>query len=259
MSKLSAQVQNQIKVSDKVVAAARTHATRVSQALAEQAATAQGAKAPTAAHFKAIITSLADSLDWASNNLEQTELGYTAEQADDIPMRRDRDAATKEGLESTMRLRSTVESTMGSAGVQTYGLQGETPRAPRRLASHMSNIISLMMAKPATVATEFGGTFDTATAVAVLKPKYEKLSALLKDEAREARELEEALTNRDRAMATWADVYQGVANALTGMFRLGGYKELAERVRPTQRTVRGEDPGPEVPKGEGNEGAGANQ
>ena len=41
-------------------------------------------------------------------------------------------------------------------------------------------------------------------------------------------------------------MYQGVADCLTGLCRLAGRKDLAERIRPTSRTVSGADEGPEI-------------
>jgi hypothetical protein len=69
------------------------------------------------------------------------------------------------------------------------------------------------------------------------------LDGLVADDDREARELEDAFALRDRAIATWSDAYQGTATALEGLYRRAGWKELAEKVRPTARKVRGEDPG----------------
>src|SRR4051794_19389800 len=61
------------------------------------------------------------------------------------------------------------------------------------------------------------------------------------DEGSEARELEKALGARDQAVELWTEVYQGVATALSGLYRLAGRKDLADRVRPTSRTLSGED------------------
>jgi hypothetical protein len=48
---------------------------------------------------------------------------------------------------------------------------------------------------------------------------------------------------RDRAVAAWSDAYQGTATALEGFYRCAGWKELAEKVRPTVRKLRGEEAG----------------
>jgi hypothetical protein len=48
---------------------------------------------------------------------------------------------------------------------------------------------------------------------------------------------------RDRAITAWSDAYQGTATALEGLYRRAGWKELAEKVRPTIRKLRGDDAG----------------
>jgi hypothetical protein len=67
------------------------------------------------------------------------------------------------------------------------------------------------------------------------------LDGLIADDDREARELEDAYALRDRAVAAWSDAYQGTASALEGLYRRAGWKELAEKVRPTIRKLRGEE------------------
>jgi hypothetical protein len=248
MSKLSQQVENQLAVSAKVVASARAHAKIVSIALAEHAAAIQGpaTKADAQAH-EAILLALADSLDHAAGALRATELAYTAEQADDVPLRAQRDGAHAALADSITRVRSAVEGALGQEGLKTYGLQGETPRKPYRATlNHVVNVIQLLEKKPVSVTTEFGTTFNTAPVAAALKTKLGDLEVLVGHLDRESRELEIAMAVRDRAAAAWSETYQGVANTLTGMFRLAGWRELAERVRPTQRTTRGDDAGPEI-------------
>jgi hypothetical protein len=250
MSKLSDQVQNQIKVSEKVVASARTHARKVATELAARAAVAQGAETKaTPKAYEAVVLSLADTLTYVAEQLRERELEYTAEQADDGPVRASRDAAERDITGMMTRLRSTVEDTLGREALAKYGLQGETPRGPRKALNHAQNVARLLRKSPATIETEFGSTFSTQAAAASLEKKHATLEALIKDDDREARELEDAMVKRDRAAATWSEVYQGVATALEGAYLLAGWRELADRVRPTQRTLRGEDAGPEIDEG----------
>jgi hypothetical protein len=246
MSKLSEQVQNQIRTSEKVVASARTHSKKIAKALAERFATTQGADTKaTPKAVTAVVAALADVLSHATDELRARELAYTAEQADDGPVRAARDASVQDALGLMTRLRSTVEDALGRTKLSTYGLQGDTPRAPRRLLHHIQNVSQLLKQSPATVTTPFGSSFSTESASAVLDAKHRELGKHIKDDDREARELEDALAERDRAMAAWSDAYQAVASALEGMYRLAGWKELAERVRPTQRAARGEEVGGE--------------
>jgi len=244
MSKLSEQVQNQLRVSDKLIASAHTHVGKVAAALAGRSLKVQGEETKaTAEAFEAVILASADGLAKASADLRETEQILAAEKADDGPVRAARDNATTSVAGLVMLLRSTVEDHLGSAALATYGLGGETPRVPAKLVNHAQNVAQLLEQNPAQVTSAIGTSFDTKTAAQALKAKAAELAAHIKDDDREARELETALANRDRAAAAWSDAYQGTAATLEGLYRQAGWKELAEKVRPTQRKLRGEDAG----------------
>lgn len=246
MSKLSEQVQNQIRVSEKVVASGRTHAAKIAAELAEQAKKVQGkGTKATAEAFEAVILASADGLAKATADLRENEQILAAEKADDGPVRVARDSATGAVAGLVMLLRSTVEDHLGSAALATYGLGGDTPRVPAKLLNHVQNVVQLLEQNPAKVTSALGTSFDTKTAAQALKAKAAELGGHIKDDDREARELETALANRDRAAAAWSDAYQGTAATLEGLYRQAGWKELAEKVRPTQRKLRGEDAGGE--------------
>jgi hypothetical protein len=244
MSKLSEQVQNQIRVSEKVIASARTHAEKVSAALAEQSKKVQGKNTKaTAEAFAAVILASADGLAKATADLRETEQTLAAEKADDGPVRAARDNATAQLAGLVTLLRSTVEDHLGAAALATYGLGGDTPRVPAKLLNHVQNVAQLLEQNPAKVTSALGTSFDTKTAAQALKTRAAELAAHIKDDDREARELETALAGRDRAAAAWSDAYQGTAATLEGLYRQAGWKELADKVRPTQRKLRGDDAG----------------
>ena len=245
MAKLGKEIENRLTVSRKVIAAATTHGPGLAGVLAEKALAAKGeGEAPKAAAFKAMFASLAAMLTSATDALEAAELAHAAEQADDVAPRATRDKTKDRLLSLMVKLGSTVEDAMGEGALKSYGLSGDTPRTPKALSSYVGNVINLMTKNPANVTTEVGGKFSTAATVAILQEKKGELDAALKDVDREAREFEGSLGKRDQAMERWAETYQGIANTLTGLFRLAGRKDLAERVRPTSRTVSGEDSGP---------------
>jgi hypothetical protein len=283
MSKLSIQVENQISISNKVVASAKAHAGTAAAALATRAAENEAAEDKagdgkaaknkaaknkaakkaeekeqpiTAESCEAFVLFLAASLERATQDLAARELEYTAEQADDGPVREARDAKVKQAVGILTRLRSTVEDTLGVAALRTYGLQSETPRVPRAVQGHLKNVASLLKKTPASAKTEFGAAFETAAAAAALEKLNVELTALIGDDDREARELEDALAKRNRAMGAWSTTYQGVATTLEGLYRLAGWGELADRVRPTQRALRGEDAGEAIEEAPGEGGSG---
>lgn len=251
MGKLGKEIENRLNVTRKVAAAAETHGPNLAPTVAARMQELHGQGAPTAVAIASLFAALDGSAKGAASRLEATALKLAAEQADDHAPRRQRDEATEAALAVMTRLRSAVSDALGAEGLATYGLAGETPRTPKALSAHLTNVANLLGEKPATVTTEFGGTFDSAAARTALLAKNAPLAAALGVVDREERELEEALGQRDQALASWTEVYQGVATTLEGLFRMAGRPDLALRVRPTSRTVSGEDAGPEEPAGGG--------
>lgn len=246
MSNVGEQLQNRVRVSDKVVASARTHGAKIAAILAEQAVQVEGAATPAnAAAFNAVIGALANGLEHATKSMRDTEQTVAAEKADDAPIRTKRDEAAGELGSILSRLRSTIEDHLGADGLKTYGLVGETSRVPRKVSEQAQNVAQLLEKKPIKISSPFGASFDSAIAASALNAKATALDGLIADDDREARELEDAYALRDRAVAAWSDAYQGTASALEGLYRRAGWKELAEKVRPTIRQIRGEEVGPE--------------
>jgi hypothetical protein len=246
MSNVGEQLQNRVRVSDKVVASARTHGAKIAAILADQAILVEGAATPAKAEaFKAVIYALANGLEHSTKTMRESEQAVAAEKADDPPIRTKRDDATTELAGILIRLRSTIEDHLGADGLKTYGLTGETSRVPRKVSEQAQNVAQLLEKKPIKITSPFGASFDSAIAAGTLNGKANALDGLIADDDREARELEDAYALRDRAVAAWSDAYQGTASALEGLYRRAGWKELAEKVRPTVRQLRGEEVGPE--------------
>ena len=93
--------------------------------------------------------------------------------------------------------------------------------------------------RSATWAVAIGGTALDLAAVArvasQLDAKATTLEERLGDVAREGREAQLTLTEKQRALAEHDVVFSGVATTLTGLFTLAGLPELAARVRPSRR------------------------
>ncbi|MRG97220.1 hypothetical protein [Polyangium spumosum] len=245
--KLSEQVQNQIRVSERVAASARTHGPAISPILAAYAEEVQGPETKaTVEAFQTVFGVLADGLDRRTAALRETELALAGERADDGPVRatRDQKAAALTALLS--QLRRAVDDHLGADALATYGLATESPRVPAKLLQYGINVARQLGEFPRSVVSPLGTTFDTKLALDVLKTHCKELEAAVADDHREARELETALAARNRATAAWSDTYQGTASSLEGLYRLAGYRDLAEKVRPTHRKLRGEEEGPEL-------------
>jgi hypothetical protein len=257
MVALSVQVQNKLSVAEKVVASARTHGPMIAAIIAERAKAVQGpATKATVEAVTAVIDAIADNLAHANTDLHDTELNYFAEKADDPPIKVARNLAVTRVANVLVQLRTNIEVTLGAPEAIKYGIVGEVPRTPHKLVTYTKNVVKQLDENPQQVTTPLGASFNTAPAATAVKTQLDELAQLVNDDNREARELEEAQTTRNRAIDAWSDAYQGAASTLEGLYRTAGYAELAERVRPTQRKVRGEDPGDETtaPPGPGAEG-----
>jgi hypothetical protein len=157
MSTIGEQLQNRVRVSDKVVASARTHGAKIAAILAEQAIQVEGASTPATANaFKGVIFALANGLEHCTNALRHSEQNVTAEKADDGPIRTKRNASSSDVASILVRLRSTIEDHLGADGLKTYGLAGETSRVPRKILEQAQNVVQLLKKAPIQLTSPFG-------------------------------------------------------------------------------------------------------
>ncbi|MBI2569388.1 MAG: hypothetical protein HYV63_20420 [Candidatus Schekmanbacteria bacterium] len=108
-------------------------------------------------------------------------------------------------------------------------------RTPEDLEAHVTNAVALFEQNPVAGEDALETPFDSARVASGLREWLTELRGGLGATARERRELESAMTERDRSLVAWNDVYQEVATAWSALFRLAGEVELAERMRPTVR------------------------
>ena len=186
----------------------------------------------TAPFMTSAFKVLAKVLTRTAHDLTVAEQAYQAEQADDGPVRARRDRAVENTASAVLRIRGAVEKSLGKAALATYGLDGETVREGAALLARARNVVQLLRGRPSKVEDDFGGTFDTAKAEQLLGPLAQELAETLDAVAAEARKLQQALDTRNRAAASWDEVYGGVTQVGMGLFRLAGAKDLADRLRP---------------------------
>jgi len=217
----------------------------IAKALAERAIEVQGPNTKaTEEVFSIVLGFYEDVLGFSTKAIDKAELAVTAERSDDVEPREKRDSLESELGASMVRIRSNVLDAMGPEALKVYGLQGATPRGPREVASHAHNVSNLMKQKPFQV-TRDGMTLDSAGIVSMLDTTADQLDAAIAKVETEAQELVNVIGQRDAKVLTWRDDYQGVADSLTGNFRLAGRRDLSEWVRPTSRTLSGEEVAPD--------------
>jgi hypothetical protein len=252
VSKKSKQVENRIRTSEHVIIAAQTHRDQVADALAARAAKVQGPNTPvTKAVILAVVDFLVDDLKHSVTKMDDAEMRVVTERSDDVGLRDEREKAGSSLYFACVRVRSMVLDALGPNGITTYGLKGDTPRVTRDVMSHAYTVAKLMQEHPFNVTVE-GVTFDSAAMASTLQTKADAVEKALTDMQREEQELVNELGNRHTAITEWVDVHQGAADTFTGLFRLAGRKDLSERVRPSSRTLAGEEaPATEPPADNG--------
>jgi len=249
MAQRTTLVSNRIRNGEEVVASARTHRDEMARRLADRV------EGWTAEQALAVIDALADHLHQHDAALGDAEDAYVAEQADDPALRDARDHAAATLGDLSMRARSRIEDTLGSVGLQRYGLEGPTPRSPDALVTHVDGAVKLLRADVAEMEDGLGGTFATTALAESLAAALAPLADVVSQLRTENREREGALTARDRALTEWTEAYQGVASTLSGLYRLAGRRDLADRIRPNERRATGReitepgapDPAPDSP------------
>lgn len=248
VAKRTRQVENRIKNARSVIQSARSHGPAVAQSLTNRAAPLMAGEMNKDS-VQQMFSLLASLLEAATTELDQAEEACVSEKADDVPIREQRDELAAALIGRMTRLRSVIVDRLGDGGLRTYGLTGATPRIPSEIASHANNVAQLFTNAPVNFSTD-GLSFDSTQLVPSLKAQAATLNETLAMLEREERELQDAIGRRDRVILSWTDSYQGVANTLTGLFRLAGRADLAEKVRPTARKASGEE-APSEDEGEG--------
>lgn len=234
----SQQVANRLETGIAVSAAGRIHGRVIAEALVAFCRETGAAPPPDP---EAFILACSAMLDHAGMLLEGAEDRLTKELADDVSARGERDAAAADLLGVIIEIRGLLELYGGHQPSATYGLSGTTPRGPKELLGWARNVAQLLRATDRPIhVTGIGGT-TTAVLAARLDAPMARLQAAnlaMQDEDREA---EQALLERDRALARWEATYQGAAGALEGLMRLAGRRDMADRLRPTQRKLLGQE------------------
>lgn len=217
--------------------AAATHAELVGGRLTEFFSPFAKPGAP-AIDFGSLFELLAATLAAHRQRMEAADDAHTTELGDDAPARDERDAAAAALHGSLVDLRATVEGLFGpgSAGA-VLALDGQTASDPVVLERQAALAVERLRTDGLTLpAMRLPGlTFDPAAAAGALDPALERLRAALRAVSREAKEAEDTLIRKNRALDAFNTTFRGVAGTLESLFRLAGEPDLADRVRPSSR------------------------
>jgi len=243
----SKMVVQQQKSATLVSAAAEAHAEAA--ALAAEALLAphlkEGEKMPDVALLLVLGGRL---LGATTQQLVAADDAHERELADDAAPRERRDEAAQHIYDRLVDLRAALTGLYGPKTAEAAGLVSATPRDPVLLARFARGVVEALPGLKFPGARIKGARLDLSEVTAELSTQLDALEASLKDVAREAREAEQTLGAKTAAAGAQARHQSGVASLLSGVFRLAGLDDLAERVRPTARRAAQDDSEPTTPE-----------
>ena len=239
------QVVDRQKEAQAVIAAGRTHATELVTLLSERQGPLlkRGEKLPD---YGLQIELLMRQLEQSTAHLVQTDDAYQRELLDDEGPRRERDEATEGLAVYLIELREVITGLYGAQVLLPAGFSQQTPRDSVLLSRFASQVQSALGAVTLPAPRVKGAQVDIKATVAELDKRRARLDSAVAAVARETREAQAAMSLRNDAQDQFDDVYAQVSTVLSGLLRLAGKPDLADRVRPTiaRRGDKPEAPGP---------------
>ena len=176
-------------------------------------------------------------MDASIQQATEADRVHALELGDDGPILQQRDEQSAALYRGIISFREALGGVFGAEVLPRFGLKGNTPQDPVVLLEYVQNVIALVRKGPLPLPKEEGISYDPSRRLDALEEAHGALSASLREVAKEKREAQETLTNRDRAVDAYDTAYSQAANFLVGIFSLAGLSELAERVRPTARRI----------------------
>lgn len=229
----SKMVRNRQRAAAIVVQAAETHADQVGAQLDQRLAPVPPENGAGSA--AAMVRRLGQTLLASIERLVAADRAHEAEKADDAGVRRELEEAIEELYREAVDFRAGFEAAVGAPAVTATGLVGTTPLEPIALVRFAEVLHDRLPELAAMPATRRGVTFDALSFGAPLSAALERVGRAQEAVRREQRELEATLVAKNRVMAEHDACFLHIARTLESLFRLAGFHELADRVRPSVR------------------------
>lgn len=196
--------------------------------------------APANLTVEGFLQALHGALARSVDEMRTADIAHARELADDDAPRAARDQAVADTREQVISARGTLSSVYGESILGAYGLAGETPTSAELLVQAALNTASLLRSRPITEKPRQPGvTLDRVALAGGIEEPAKRLDGALDDVRREERESQLSQTQRNGAVDRWSPRYQGVADAVTGVYEVVERKDLADLVRPTARRRAG--------------------
>ncbi len=230
----SKQVVDRQKSATAVGAAADTHGPKVAAAVSEVVASylQEGEVMPDVALLLVLAKRL---LDDRTASMVAADEAHAAELGDDAPARDAREETSHALRDLLVTARPLLAGVYGPGAPAAVGLVGSLPDDPAMLARKAGEVATALGAADLGEPRSSYVSLDPTALADDLAIGAAAVDAALKKVAAEVREAETTLTAKHGAIDGYDGAFADVAWALNGVFRLGGERELAERIRPSVR------------------------
>lgn len=234
----SKQVVDRMKRSLQILAAMRQHKGRIAEAW-KALAEPYLQKGEDVPDVELLLEILARVLEHEMVAMQAADQRHQQELGDDDEPRERRDAAAKALATSLSDTAEIAAGLFGAAILPSLHLDAAPPRDPAMLSAHGDEVATALETATLPAPRVPGARFVAADFASRIKKTHGALAAALKDVAREQREAEGTLKDKNGSMASHDKAQSRVAGVTAGFLELVGETELADRVRPPARRGRG--------------------
>jgi len=199
-----------------------------------------------------ISTLLLDWLAAATTAMIAADHANAVELGDDADVRAPRDASAAEVSEKLADLRDVLRTCFGEGPLPSFGLTGTLPTDPVVLHRAGQAVLVRLREFVAPAPRLRSIQFDNAEWIELLETPVATLGVALEEVAKDRKQNELTLGEKNRAVEAYDFAFRATANVLMGLFVAAGRDDLAARVRPSARRAgQTAEDAPSPPSGEG--------
>ena len=201
--------------------------------------------------FKRIFDALICLLKEKRDKMVVAYNAHMLEQKEDRAARITRNERIVELYNALVVLRGMVSNMYDGPSGELLRFSGKTPKEPLALDIFAQEVVIALRIDSLPEPKVLGTSIDTGFWADKIEALRVRLNNSVENLGNELRQSEQTMITKNQAVADYDEYFARTANALVGLFRLAGEKELAKRVRPSTRkpgrTLQAEDSEPDKP------------
>ena len=227
------QVTDREKSANAVVAAGQTQA-EVTEVALNKLLKPHLAKGESLPDIGLVMILIARAIEAAKTRMVEADAAHEAELGDDAAIRQARDEAAGALSDKLVELREVIVGVYGGAAASAL-FSGPVPQDPVVLSRFAGEVATEMARVKLPAPRVKGAKLDPAETAADLRDLRATLDAAIKEVAKEVREAQATLDEKNRALGSYDELFVCGATTLTGLLRMAGKAELAAKVKPSTR------------------------